>query len=161
MKFIRVLKITENVTAEKPISRGEARGSPLKLEKLENAFMIVFWNVILERLNKVNAQIQSSSVDVLTISDLYGSLLEFVIAERENFVYFEESVMKMSELKQCRSDIKRQPKRRKFAEETSNNEIETASRDSFKVNTFFVILGRLRAELKRRHNAYLNLKEKF
>jgi hypothetical protein len=123
--------------------------------------MVVFWNIMLERLNKVSAQIQSSSVDVLTISDLYGSLLEFVIAERENFTYFEESAIKMSELKQYQGDIKRQPKRRKFADETLNKEIETTSRDSFKVNTFLVILDRLRAELERRHNAYLNFKEKF
>jgi hypothetical protein len=67
----------------------------------------------------------------------------------------------MSELKQYQGDIKRQPKRRKFADETLNKEIETTSRDSFKVNTFLVILDRLRAELERRHNAYLNFKEKF
>jgi hypothetical protein len=77
--------------------------------------MVVFWNVILERLNKVSVQIQSSSV---TISDLYGSLLKLVIAERENFAYFEESAIKMSELKRYQGDIKRQPKRRKFAHET-------------------------------------------
>jgi hypothetical protein len=160
-EVLKVLKIIENDTAEKPIPRNEARGIRLKLEKLETAFMVVFWNIMLERLNKVSAQIQSSSVDVLTISDLYGSLLEFVIAERENFTYFEESAIKMSELKQYQGDIKRQPKRRKFADETLNKEIETTSRDSFKVNTFLVILDRLRAELERRHNAYLNFKEKF
>jgi hypothetical protein len=160
-EVLKVLKIIENDTAEKPIPRNEARGIRLKLEKLETAFMVVFWNIMLERLNKVSAQIQSSSVDVLTISDLYGSLLEFVIAERENFTYFEENAIKMSELKQYQGDIKRQPKRRKFADETLNKEIETTSRDSFKVNTFLVILDRLRAELERRHNAYLNFKEKF
>jgi hypothetical protein len=123
--------------------------------------MVVFWNVILEKLNKVSVQIQSSSVDTVTISDLYGSLLKLVIAERENFAYFEESAIKMSELKRYQGDIKRQPKRRKFAHETSNNEIETISRDSFRVNIFLVILDRLRAELERRHNAYQNFKEKF
>jgi hypothetical protein len=55
----------------------------------------------------------------------------------------------MSELKRYQGDIKRQPKRRKFAHETSNNEIETISRDSFRVNIFLVIVDRLRAELIR------------
>ncbi|CAH1113738.1 unnamed protein product [Psylliodes chrysocephalus] len=35
------------------------------------------------------------------------------------------------------------------------------NRDYFRVNTFLVILDRLRAEIQRRHNAYLNFEEKF
>ncbi|KAG5869017.1 hypothetical protein JTB14_025906 [Gonioctena quinquepunctata] len=42
----------ENDTTEKPVPRNEAKGIRIKLEKLETAFMVVFWNVILERLNK-------------------------------------------------------------------------------------------------------------
>ena len=69
---------------KKPISPNEANGIRLKLEKLETAFIVVFWNAILKRLNKVRAQIQSLSVGELTVCDLYGSLLEFIIVEREN-----------------------------------------------------------------------------
>ena len=114
-----------------------------------------FWNAILERLNKVSTQIQSSSVDVLTVCDLYGSLLEFIIAERENYDYFEESAIEMSALKHYQDEIKRRPKRKRFTDEPLN---EITTRDSFRVNTFLVILDRLRAEFERRH---VNFKEKF
>ncbi|XP_050511746.1 zinc finger MYM-type protein 1-like [Diabrotica virgifera virgifera] len=162
-EVVTVLKIIENDTTEKPVPRNEAKGIRIKLEKLETAFMVVFWNAILERLNKVSIQIQSSSVDVLTVSDLYGSLVEFTIAERDNFDYFEEKAIEMSALKQYQGEIKRQPKRKKMTDETSNEEPETpyGSRDFFRVDTFLVILDRLRAEIERRHNAYLNFKEKF
>ncbi|KAG5893641.1 hypothetical protein JTB14_015079 [Gonioctena quinquepunctata] len=69
-EVITVLKMIENYTTEKPVPRNEAKGIRIKLEKLETAFMIVFWNAILERLNEVSVQIQSSSVDALTVSDL-------------------------------------------------------------------------------------------
>lgn len=162
-EVITVLKMIENDSTEKPIPRNEAKGIRIKLEKLETAFMVVFWNAILERLNKVSVQIQSSSVDVLTVSDLYGSLVEFTSAERENFDYFEEKAIEMSTLKQYQGEIKRQPKRKKMTDLTANVEPEIASgsRDYFRVNTFLVILDRLRAEIQRRHNAYLNFKEKF
>jgi hypothetical protein len=41
-EVLKVLKIIENDTAEKPISRNEAKGIRLNIEKLETAFMIVF-----------------------------------------------------------------------------------------------------------------------
>lgn len=72
------------MTTEKPILRNKAKRILLKLEKLETVFMVVFWNAILQKLNKVNTQTQSLPVDVLIVSDLYGSLLEFMAAEREN-----------------------------------------------------------------------------
>ncbi|KAL3266267.1 hypothetical protein HHI36_010447 [Cryptolaemus montrouzieri] len=59
-----------------------------------------------EKLNIVSAQIQTPSVHVLKISDLYGSLLEFVTAEREYFEYFEERAVDMSSFKQHQGDVK-------------------------------------------------------
>lgn len=91
-----------------------------ELEKLETAFMVVFWNAILKRLNKVSIQIQSSSVDVLTVSDLYGSLVDFTMTERENFDYFEEKAIEMRALKQYQGEIKSQPKRKEMMDEISN-----------------------------------------
>lgn len=53
-EVITVLKMIENDSTEKPVPRNEAKGIRVKLEKLETAFMVVFWNAILERLNKVS-----------------------------------------------------------------------------------------------------------
>ena len=63
----------------------------------------------------------------------------------------------MSALKQYQGEVKRQPKRKRFTDEPSNEEIETTSR----VDAFLVILDRMRTELERMHNVYVNFKEKF
>lgn len=96
--------------------------------------MVVFRYVILERLNKVSVQIQSSSVDVLAVSDLYKSILNFMAAERENFDYFEEIAIQMSAFEQYQGDIKSKRRhKKKIADEyeTSDVDIEKTSRDSF------------------------------
>ena len=66
----------------------------------------------------------------------------------------------MSALKQYQGEVKRQPKRKRFTDEPSNEEIEITSRDSFRVNTFLVILDRLKAELERRQ-CVCKLQRKF
>lgn len=76
--------MNENENTEKPIPRNEAKGIRIKLEKLETAFMVVFWNAILERLNKVCSD-SELICRCIKVSDIYGSLVEFTIAERENF----------------------------------------------------------------------------
>lgn len=112
-----VLKTLESIKddcTEKPVTRNEATGILLNLEKLETAVMVVVWNVFLERINKVNVQIQASTVDLITVADLYESLCKFFVAERENFKYFEETAMELSVSKQYTKDMgKRQPKRKK------------------------------------------------
>lgn len=160
-----VLKTLESIkddSTEKPVTRNEATGIILNLERLETAVMVVVWNVFLERINKVNVQIQSSTVDLITVADLYESLCRFFVAERENFKYFEEMAMELSVSKQYTKDLgKRQPKRKKNYDETPDEKMTMAASDNFRVNTFLVLVDRLVSELKKRQEAYNRFNEKF
>lgn len=116
----------------------------------------------MERINKVNVQIQASTVDLITVADLYASLSKFFVDQRENFKYFEEMAMELSASKQYSKDLgKRQPKRKKIADETPEEEISMTASDTFRINTFLVIIDRLASELEKRKKAYDNLNEKF
>lgn len=124
--------------------------------------MVVVWDVFLERINKVNVQIQTSNIDLITVADLYESLRKFFIAERENFKYFEEKAIELSVSKEYTREIKkRQPKRKKRFDETPDEDIGIAASDYFRVNTFLVVIDRLISELAKRQEAYHGFNEKF
>lgn len=59
----------------------------------------------LVRINKMNVLIQASTVDLITVADLYECLCKFFVAERENFKYFEEKAMEISMSKQYTKDM--------------------------------------------------------
>lgn len=45
---------------EKEVTKSEARGLLNQLERFEIAFMVVFWNKVLERFNATNKKLQSN-----------------------------------------------------------------------------------------------------
>lgn len=161
-EVLQTLKSIKDDCTEKPVTRQEAAGILLNLEKLETAVMVVVWNVFLERINKVSVQIQASTVDLITVSDLYESLRKFFVAERENFKYFEEKAMEISVSKQYTTENgKRQPTRKKRFDETSEEVITMTASETFRVNTFLVLIDRLVSELEKRQKAYHEFNEKF
>lgn len=124
--------------------------------------MVVVWDVFLERINKVNVQIQISNIDLITVADHYESLRKFFIAERENFKYFEEKAIELSLSKEYTREMeKRQPKRKKRFDETPDEDIGIAASDYFSVNTFLVVIDRLISELAKRQEAYQEFNDKF
>ena len=54
-------------------TRREAEGLSKKMEKLETIFLTIFWNDILERVNKTSNILQSKDVDILVAIDLLKS----------------------------------------------------------------------------------------
>ncbi|GBP48576.1 hypothetical protein EVAR_38552_1 [Eumeta japonica] len=101
---IQTLKSIKDDCTEKPVTRQEAAGILSNLEKLETAVMVVVWNVFLERINKMSLQIQASTVDLITVADLYESLHRLVSElEKRQKAYHEFNekfsfLTKMSEL---------------------------------------------------------------
>lgn len=73
--------------------------------------MAVVWNVFLERINELNVQIQASTVDLITVTDLYESFRKFFVDQRENFIYFEEKAMELSVPKQYTKDLGKRQRR--------------------------------------------------
>ncbi|CAH0403834.1 unnamed protein product [Chilo suppressalis] len=134
-EVIKALEVIRDDCTEKPAShKKRSNGNSLKVEQTGNG---------------VNA-------------DLYESLRKFFVDQRENFKYFEEMAMELSASKQYSKDLgKRQPKRKKNADETPEEEISMTANDTFRINTFLVIIDRLASELEKRKKAYDNFNEKF
>ncbi|GBP21243.1 hypothetical protein EVAR_84370_1 [Eumeta japonica] len=110
----------------------------------------------------MNFQIQASTVNLITVTDLYESLRKFFVAERQNFEYFEEKAMELSVSKQYTTEIgKRQPTRKKRFDDTSEEVNTTTASEIFRVNTFLILMDRLVSELEKRQKAYNGFNEKF
>ncbi|CAI6356001.1 unnamed protein product [Macrosiphum euphorbiae] len=65
-------------TSKKAITKNEANGIFLHLNKLETAILVLFWSDVLERFNLTNKKLQSISIDLITVSNLYSSLINYV-----------------------------------------------------------------------------------
>ncbi|KAK9873227.1 hypothetical protein WA026_021719 [Henosepilachna vigintioctopunctata] len=113
--------------------------------------MVVMWNFDLETINKVNVKIQASTIDLITAADVYESLRKFFVDQRENFKYFEEEAMEFNVSKQYTKDVgKRQPKTKNLYDGPPDEKMEMTATDTFRVNTFLVIINRLASELEKK-----------
>ena len=63
----------------------EANGLHISLSYLDTVFMAAFWNIILERLNRVSMALQSAEIELGTAVKLLQSLQDFVSELRGNF----------------------------------------------------------------------------
>jgi len=61
------------------VPKNEAKGLYLHLIKLETAILVLFWGDVLERFNLINKKLQSISIDLITVSNLYSSLINYVL----------------------------------------------------------------------------------
>ena len=63
----------------------EANGLHISLSYLDTVFMAVFWNIILERFNRVSMALQSAEIELGTAVKLLQLLQDFVSELRGNF----------------------------------------------------------------------------
>lgn len=54
-------------TSEKAITKNEANGFFLHLNKLETTILGLFWSDVLERFNLTNKKLQSITIDLITV----------------------------------------------------------------------------------------------
>jgi hypothetical protein len=158
---INALKMIEEDGTEKSNARNEARGLLRQLQRLETALMATVWGSLLEKFNKTSVQLQNSSIDVGVAVELYRTLIQAVKDARDRFDSFEKKAMETSCQLKYEMDITRKKKRKLPADESRENEVELTGRESFKVNTFFVILDCLLTELERRGQAYSEFVSRF
>ena len=109
------LEEIENEETQKPIVKCQAKGIRAQLERLETAFMICFWELLLSRINAVSKQLQAECIDIFSVINLYDGLVELIIQLRneESFHDFENEALIMSRVKECEKSIKRQKKKKK------------------------------------------------
>ncbi|XP_013782254.1 zinc finger MYM-type protein 1-like [Limulus polyphemus] len=72
-----LLKISKDRT-QTMTTRAEEGGLIKQMESFETALMTVIWITILERFNVTNIALQSPTIDLLTVANLYKFLLTFV-----------------------------------------------------------------------------------
>lgn len=154
------LLVIETDGQQKATVRCEAKGIRLKLERLETAFMTVFWNSLLRPFNVVNKTLQAVNVDIYNVVQLYDSLIALVSDTREKFDEIEEKAIKISVAEEFEDEIKRKKKRKLRADESEEG-LRITGREKLRVSTFLVIVDRLLCELRKRREAYHRFHEKF
>lgn len=76
MKKALIKLINDNY--EKPLVLSEAKGLVRQMNKLETAYITVFWSDILHTFNKTSLLLQSIDIDISTVVGLYASLIEYI-----------------------------------------------------------------------------------
>ncbi|XP_039306752.1 zinc finger MYM-type protein 1-like [Solenopsis invicta] len=163
LEIIEALSFIENNAAEKNITRSEAKGLRIRLERLETAFMAIFWGTLLSRLNASSKKLQSIDIDISIVLELYKSLINFVQRIRNDFDEFENKAKLLSneqKYERCKSRIK---KRKLQLDESRDGDADETfcSRDRFRIETFLVILDSLRTELEKRCSGYELIHDRF
>ncbi|XP_029766515.1 zinc finger MYM-type protein 1-like [Terrapene carolina triunguis] len=157
--IIKALNTIKEDATEKPVTHNEAAGLQRKLDRLEAAFMAVFWSSLLERFHITSQKLQNVYIDIQTVVELYNSLIGYINSIQDLFDMYEEKAKEKSEIEDYDFDTKRKRKRKLQAEETREVEVEMCGRDKFKVDTF--LLDLVCSELKRRSNAYQEIYGSF
>lgn len=85
----------------------------------------VFWGDILEMLNKTSKTLQSVSTDLITVVQLYDSVIHYIQSarNRNTFLNYENSAKKLSGLSIYEENEKRKIKRKLQHGENRSNEV--------------------------------------
>ncbi|XP_023311929.1 zinc finger MYM-type protein 1-like [Anoplophora glabripennis] len=127
----------ESNPAQKRSTVCEAKGIRFKLERLETAFMTVFWSFILVHMNKSNKKLQSVDIDICTVVQLYDSIIHIISTERGNFDKYEQQALELSLVKEYEKDTKRIRKRKLTADESAEDITSSLSgRETFRRKAF-------------------------
>lgn len=157
-------QISQDVT-EKPAIKNEAQGLVTCLEKPKFVFLLGFWNDTLERCNAVSQKLQSVSISISCVIDLYSSLIGFINKKREEFLFYVEEAKRISNNHEnfTFSNLSsRIHKRKKQFDENIENEAQFETEEyKFKVTTYYVIIDSFLSELKRRKAAYEDVFARF
>lgn len=160
-EIIETLIIIEEDIDENAITRQQAKGIRIQMERLETAFMQIFWHFLLSRFNAVSQRLQKVDCSIADVIDDYHGLIKVVADTRNEFEIYEKNALNISEIKEYKTTVSRQRKRKLHADESRDGDVQLSGRDYFRVNTFNVILDNLDFELRKRCVAYEKIQEKF
>jgi len=158
----QVLEELINDDYEKPFVRSEARGLIRQMNKLETAYMTVFWSDILHTFNKTSLLLQSVNIDISTVVSLYNSLIEYVQQLRSMFNDYEKLAKTMFNNDDTVPDYEHKSrKRKKCNDESIEPDAIFNGRQNFKINTIYIICDNLIEELKKRRISYDSIISKY
>lgn len=134
-----------------------------KMNEIGTAFLTIFWNEVLARINQTSIVLQKENAHLAVTVDLLTSLEVFVQSLRTKFDHYEAEAKKLVSTETYKTSNKRARRISTRIEQPSNSSenIVLQGRGKFKVDVFFVAIDRLSAELSRRSDQYKILLERF
>lgn len=157
IKYKNILNVLINMSTDETQNaqtKEEARSLAKKMNRLEPAFMCVFWNTILQRFQTTSSILQTVNLDLMVAMNMLKSLSDFVEDVRNQFGEMERSAKEMSATQEYRSETARQGKRKKASDESNTPGHILSGSDNFRVEVFFVIIDKLVSMLRQRSGAY-------
>uniref|UniRef100_H3A5Q3 TTF-type domain-containing protein n=1 Tax=Latimeria chalumnae TaxID=7897 RepID=H3A5Q3_LATCH len=132
------------------------------MEKLEISIMTEIWHTILERFHKTSAKLQDPKMDFNTAPVLLESLHAFINSLRSQFSHFEEQGKNH---KSCvdyyRNELHRRRKRNRQYDDGESEETQLLPCESFRIETYLVIMDKLSSALAQRLDAYKEVCSRF
>ena len=164
-KILDTLKYIFDESSEKAECKLEAKGLYKRLTKRETAVLCIIWEMVLERINKVNKILQSPGLDICQGYALLHSVELFVKCLRE------DSEKKMKEVEETATELSTEVDgsfsdehkrvRTKIYSDGEKGRDMLKGTDKFRVEVFNVLLDKLGVELEKRSFVYKDLGNKF
>lgn len=159
------LEVFQNSEEEKQEVRQTAKGLMKQMNKFEIVFLLILWNDILSKCDKISRYLQNESMDLSEAVKLLKSLCLFIETKRDMFDYYENLAKKKAgelnaEYKDLRCRRKMRSKKITFTEGNAPEE-QLEGRNKFKIDVFLPIIDSLILNLKIRLTAYEKIYEKF
>lgn len=131
-----------------------------KMQEFEIAFLTVFWNDVLSRMNKISKLLQKEDADLALVVNLLTSLQAFIQTTRSKFEDYEKEAMILIG---CSTPIYKESNKRvkKPNLKNSTDDVVLTARDKLKTEVFLVAVDKLSSELARRSAQYKALFERF
>lgn len=153
-----LIALTKDPVA-KPGARLEAQNLEKQFRSFENAFLCTLWNDILERVDKCSNNLQKQTMNLTAATKQLHTLESYVHGKRDEFDNYEQSTIA---LLGCETPTYSRVRKRKiFADETNENEMEFDGRSAFRTNVFLRVIDSLISNLARRKKAYEVLSDRF
>lgn len=157
--FNALKQLAEN-PLEKKDTKDEAFSLKKKMMRLENAFMAIFWNQVLERFDATSKYLQKPGLDVITGHTMLVPLLQFVCDLRGQFESLEEKAKAMSSiLNTSYQDGYQRRGIKKLAD--GSTEIPRQGSDKFRIESYLPMIDKIISELEKRNKAYKEVSDIF
>ena len=160
-KIVEIFENIANDENEKYDIVAAAIGYIKQLNRIETNILLAYWDTILERFEITSKKLQDIETDIITVENLYNSLIGYVGDQSKNFTVFEHEAKKICDTESYDDECKRFNRPKLFHDDSVQNNIPLTGRDRFKKNVFDPINKSIIAELQKRSKAYKNFANKF
>ena len=131
------------------------------MQELEFAFMLVFWEEMLQHFHRVSQALQNEHMNWKTCADLYSSLADHLHESRNEFERFEGDAKEITPGVDYKSNLTRNRKRKTVVIDGDAPEVSLNARDKFRISAFYAIVDQLMTEMSRREQVYNDIAVRF